>query len=127
MLHCEVAIVGGGIGGLYTAESLLRHEKETNVCVFERNARLGGRFYDYVFPQVPDETVGRCIWFVFGPLLRKAMTVMSNTGCFVGFWLESLREVMGRAKTLILPKCPPFSSSAWSFSLHTIPCRQISC
>lgn len=35
MLHCEVAIVGGGIGGLYTAESLLRHEKETNVCLFD--------------------------------------------------------------------------------------------
>ena len=88
MLLCEVAIVGGGIGGLYTAESLLRHEKETNVCLFERNERLGGRFYDYVFPQVPDETVGRCIWLVFGPLLRKAMTVISNTGCFVGFLAE---------------------------------------
>ncbi|CAH3038248.1 unnamed protein product, partial [Porites lobata] len=60
--HCEVAIVGGGIGGLYTAESLLRHEKETNVCLFERNERLGGRFYDYVFPQVPDETVGLGAW-----------------------------------------------------------------
>ena len=88
MLHCEVAIVGGGTGGLYTAESLLRHKKETKVCLFERNERLGGRFYDYVFPQVPNETVGRCIWFVFGPLLREAMTVISNTGCFVGFLAE---------------------------------------
>ena len=53
-----MAIVGGGIGGLYVAESLLRHGKETSVCVFEREARLGGRLYDYVFPQVPDEVVG---------------------------------------------------------------------
>lgn len=77
--------MGGGIGGLYTAESLLRHEKETNVCLFERNERLGGRFYDYVFPQVPNETVGRCIWLVFRPLLRKAMTAISNPGRFVIF------------------------------------------
>ena len=56
--HCDVAIVGGGIGGLYMAESLLRHKKETNVCVFERNTRLGGRIYDHVFPQVQDVYVG---------------------------------------------------------------------
>ena len=58
MQHCDVAIVGGGIGGLYTAESLLRHGKETTVCVFERDARLGGRIYDYVFPEVPNEKIG---------------------------------------------------------------------
>lgn len=57
--HCDVAIVGAGIGGLYMAEALLRHEKETNVCVFERDTRLGGRIYDYVFPQVPDVYVGK--------------------------------------------------------------------
>ena len=41
--------------------------------------------YDYVFPQVPDETMGRCIWLVFGPSLRKPMTAISNPGRFVGF------------------------------------------
>ena len=56
--HCDVAIVGGGIGGLYMAESLLRLHKETDVCVFERHTRLGGRLYDYVFPQVPDVYMG---------------------------------------------------------------------
>ncbi|KAJ7340528.1 hypothetical protein OS493_003282 [Desmophyllum pertusum] len=61
-IHCGVAIVGGGIGGLYTAESLLRHKKETNVCVFERDTRLGGRIYDHVFPQVPGEYVGLGAW-----------------------------------------------------------------
>ena len=55
---CDVAIVGGGLAGLYMAESLLRHKKETKVCVFERDTRLGGRIYDHVFPQVPDESVG---------------------------------------------------------------------
>ena len=56
--HCDVAIVGGGIAGLYMAESLLRHKKETNVCLFEKSQRLGGRIYDHVFPQVPDVAVG---------------------------------------------------------------------
>ena len=50
---CDVVITGGGI-----MESLLRHGKENKVCVFERDARLGGRIYDYVFPQVPDTVVG---------------------------------------------------------------------
>ena len=54
-----MAIVGSGIGGLYMAESLLRHEKETNVCVFERDTRLGGRIYDHEFPQVPGVYVGK--------------------------------------------------------------------
>ena len=40
------------------SESLLTHKKETNVCVFERDARLGGRIYDHVFSQVQDVTVG---------------------------------------------------------------------
>lgn len=57
-MDCDVGIVGGGLAGLYMAESLLRHQKETKVCVFERDTRLGGRVYDYVFPQVPDESVG---------------------------------------------------------------------
>ena len=62
--HCDVAIVGGGIGGLYMAESLLRHKKETNVCVLERDTRLGGRIYDHVFPQVPDVYVGELFSWV---------------------------------------------------------------
>ena len=57
-MDCDVGIVGGGLAGLYMAESLLRHKKESTVCVFERDTRLGGRIYDYVFPQVPDESVG---------------------------------------------------------------------
>lgn len=59
-MDCDVAIVGGGLAGLYMAESLLRHKKETKVCVFERDVRLGGRIFDHVFPQVPDEVVGKC-------------------------------------------------------------------
>ena len=58
MVNCHVAIVGGGIAGLYTAESLLRLKKETSVCVFERDNRLGGRFYDIRFKEAPDVSVG---------------------------------------------------------------------
>ncbi|PFX27799.1 Achacin [Stylophora pistillata] len=63
-MDCDVAIVGGGLAGLYMAESLLRHKKETKVCVFERDVRLGGRIFDYVFPQVSDEVVGLGAWRV---------------------------------------------------------------
>ncbi|XP_068753462.1 LOW QUALITY PROTEIN: flavin-dependent L-tryptophan oxidase VioA-like [Montipora capricornis] len=59
---CDVAIVGGGLSGLYMAESLLRHGKETQVCVFERDERLGGRILDHVFLQVPNVTVGLGAW-----------------------------------------------------------------
>ena len=58
-LSCDVAIVGGGISGLYVAETLLRLKKETNVCLFEKEDRFGGRIRDYVFQQVPDIPVSK--------------------------------------------------------------------
>jgi len=71
-MDCDVGIVGGGLAGLYMAESLLRHKKETKVCVFERDTRLGGRIYDYFFPQVPDESVGSWDSFLYGnPAIDK--------------------------------------------------------
>jgi len=32
---------------------------ETNVCVFEREDRLGGRIFDFNFTQAPDVAVGK--------------------------------------------------------------------
>lgn len=43
--HCEVAIVGGGAGGLYTAFRL-GPILGSKVCLFEKEAELGGRIYD---------------------------------------------------------------------------------
>ena len=44
-LDCEVAIVGGGAGGLHTAFRLAP-ELKSGVCLFEREATLGGRILD---------------------------------------------------------------------------------
>ena len=40
------------------AETLLRKKKETNVCVFEKESRFGGRILDHWFAQAPDVAVG---------------------------------------------------------------------
>ena len=52
-MSCDVAIVGGGVSGLYVAETLVRLQKETNVCLFERENRFGGRIRDHTFQRVP--------------------------------------------------------------------------
>jgi glycine/D-amino acid oxidase-like deaminating enzyme len=44
-LECEVAIVGGGVGGLHTAFRLAP-SLGAKVCVFEKQADVGGRIYD---------------------------------------------------------------------------------
>ena len=45
---CELAIVGGGPGGLYTAWRLAvdtKTMKPSDICVFERAERVGGRTF----------------------------------------------------------------------------------
>ena len=58
-LKCDVGIIGGGISGLYMAYKLLQEKKETSVCVFEKDSRLGGRILDYHFKEAPDIDVGK--------------------------------------------------------------------
>jgi monoamine oxidase len=43
----DVAIVGGGIGGLYTAYRLLKRAPNTRVLVLEKSPDVGGRVYTY--------------------------------------------------------------------------------
>jgi len=52
---CEIVIVGGGVGGLHTAYRL-GPEFGAKVCVFEKEARLGGRIYDIA--KSPDQLNG---------------------------------------------------------------------
>jgi glycine/D-amino acid oxidase-like deaminating enzyme len=44
-LDCDVLIIGGGAGGLHTAFRLGQQHRYS-VCLFEREARLGGRIFD---------------------------------------------------------------------------------
>ncbi|KAI8999884.1 hypothetical protein DFJ74DRAFT_697943 [Hyaloraphidium curvatum] len=58
--HCELAIVGGGVGGLHLALELLDHKllKPSDICIFERELRFGGRAYDWYWPDEDGNPVG---------------------------------------------------------------------
>ena len=45
--HCNLAVIGAGTGGLYTAMRLIEEKKvnATDVCIFEATDRVGGRLY----------------------------------------------------------------------------------
>lgn len=45
----DVAIVGGGIGGLYTAWRLMRSTK-LKIALFEASDRFGGRYHTVLMP-----------------------------------------------------------------------------
>ncbi|KAK2555026.1 Tryptophan 2-monooxygenase [Acropora cervicornis] len=64
--ECGVAIVGGGAAGLVLARDLLKSGSETNVCIFEKENRLGGKIFDYRFPEAPNITVGLGQLVLFG-------------------------------------------------------------
>lgn len=63
-MSCDVAVVGGGISGMYIAETLMRMKKEDNVCLFEKDSRFGGRNYDYKFSQTPNISISLGAWRV---------------------------------------------------------------
>ena len=48
-----------GTAGLLMAYSLLQSSKETDVCIFEKENRLGGKIFDHRFPDAPKVTVGK--------------------------------------------------------------------
>ena len=65
-ISCDVVVVGGGISGMYMAETLMRMKKEDNVCLFEKDSRFGGRDYDYRFSQAPNVSISKLLSkFVF--------------------------------------------------------------
>ena len=48
-----------GAAGLVLARELLNSGSETNVCIFEKENRLGGKIFDYRFTEAPNITVGK--------------------------------------------------------------------
>ena len=60
-MSCDVVVVGGGISGMYMAETLMRMKKEDSVCLFEKDSRFGGRIYDYRFSQAPNISISKLI------------------------------------------------------------------
>jgi len=53
MSSANIAIVGGGIAGLYAAWRIARSTIDTHVDVFEADDRLGGRIWSETVPGVP--------------------------------------------------------------------------
>jgi len=49
----DVAVVGGGMGGAYTAWRLKQEKPELNVVLFEYSDRIGGRLYTEQLPGMP--------------------------------------------------------------------------
>ena len=64
-MSCDVVVVGGGISGMYMAETLMRMKNESNVCLFEKDSRFGGRNYDFRFSQAPNIAISKKLLSLF--------------------------------------------------------------
>src|SRR5215204_4257288 len=53
MKYKSIAIVGGGIAGLYAAWRMLQTDPECTVCLFEADDLLGGRIKSVSVPGIP--------------------------------------------------------------------------
>jgi monoamine oxidase len=61
-INCKVVVIGGGVGGLHTAYQLSKQPQDgdaVNVCLFEKESRLGGRVFDVIHDdEHPDMVYG---------------------------------------------------------------------
>lgn len=83
-LTCEVAVVGGGAGGLHTAFRLAPELGE-GVCLFEKEAVLGGRIHDIPMDETDPQSPK------FGTGARRVMegqTVLEDLAVELGLTLE---------------------------------------
>ena len=49
----DIAIVGGGVSGVYAAWRLAQEQPHLRVRLFEASERIGGRLHSVAFPQAP--------------------------------------------------------------------------
>ncbi len=84
-LECEVAIIGGGVGGLHTAFRLAPELGE-GVCLFEKERALGGRILDVALDETDPESprVG-----VGARRVMEGQTVLLDLADELGLTLET--------------------------------------
>ena len=69
------------------AYALLDSRNETNVCIFEREDRLGGKIFDFNFTQAPDVAVGKPKVILYPHIFRiKIVLPLLHSG-MVKFYL----------------------------------------
>ena len=61
--------------------------KETNVCVFEREDRLGGKIFDFNFTQAPDVAVGKLKLILYHHMSRIRIVLSLLYSGTVNFYL----------------------------------------
>ena len=65
------------------AYALLDNRNETNVCIFEREDRLGGKIFDFNFTQAPDVAVGKPKVILYRHIFRIRI-VLPYPCCILG-------------------------------------------
>lgn len=84
VLDCEVVVIGGGAGGLHTAFRLAPDMGE-GVCLFEKEAELGGRIHDEPRdPSDPDSPR----WGTGALRVMEGQDVLFNLATELGITLE---------------------------------------
>src|SRR4051812_6764275 len=75
----DVAIVGGGVAGAYTAWRLGRAQPNLRIRLFEMSDRIGGRLRSVAFPQAP-QLVGELGGMRFLEAHRHVFNVVKSLG-----------------------------------------------
>ena len=52
-MDLEIAVVGGGVSGAYSAWRLQQAKTEAHIGLFEHSDRIGGRLYTVTLPGLP--------------------------------------------------------------------------
>ncbi|HEY6333314.1 MAG TPA: FAD-dependent oxidoreductase [Blastocatellia bacterium] len=77
----DIAIVGGGVSGVYSAWRLLTEGKRQGITVFEDADHIGGRLLSVVPPKIPHMTAelgGMRILPAIQPLITKLIDVLNG-------------------------------------------------
>ncbi|MGD0189263.1 MAG: FAD-dependent oxidoreductase [Rhizomicrobium sp.] len=75
----DVAIVGGGVSGVYAAWRLRAERPDLKVALFEMSGRIGGRLRSIAFPQAP-HLVGEAGGMRFLPSQRHVYNLVQHLG-----------------------------------------------